>query len=134
MSRLYFVVLQTILAAALIALWMAGPLADVFAGESRWFVSGVLAVGGIGLASCLVGRTDAAIRIQDMLPVIAVVAMQCGILGALAIMGQALMSSGDPSKAVGGFFSALSTALYVSVAALAAYLWLRITLWLAHGE
>lgn len=133
MARRYWVVLQTMLASALVALWMMGPLAQVFAGESRWFVAGVLTVGGIGLVSCLVGRTDAAARIQDMLPVVAVIAMQLGIVAALAVMGQALVSSGDPSKAVGGFFAALSTALYVSVAALVSYVWLKITLWLTHG-
>jgi hypothetical protein len=134
MAILRFIVLQTILAAALVALWLAGPLAQVFAGDSKWYVSGVLAVAGIGLTLAAGGRKEATARICDMLPVVAVVAMQVGILSALAVMAQALMSSGEPSKAVGGFFSALSTALYVSVAALASYLWLRITLWLAHGE
>lgn len=134
MAALRFVVLQTILGAALVALWLSGHLAQALAGDSHWYVLAVAAIGGAGLILTALGRAEDAARVQDLLPIIAVCAMQIGILSALAVMAQALMSSGDPSKAVGGFFSALSTALYVSVASLGAYLWLRITLWLAHGE
>lgn len=134
MALLRFAILQTILAAALTALWLSGPLAQVLAGDSHWYVLAVASIGGAGLVLAAFGRAEDAARVQDMLPVIAVIAMQVGILGALAIMAEALMSAGDPAKAVGGFFATLSTALYVSVTALAGYIWLRITLWLAHGE
>jgi hypothetical protein len=134
MALLRWVILQVVLCAALVALWMMGPLAQVFASEARWYVSGVVLLAGVGLVLSALSRQDGAARIQDLLPVVAVVAMQVGILSALGVMAQALMSDGDPSKAVGGFFSALSTALYVSVAALGSYLWLRINLWLVHGE
>lgn len=134
MPFLRFIILQVILIAALAAAWLAGPLQQVIVGDSRWFVTGVLFVAGVGIGLIAVKRLDDAAKLQDLLPVVAVAAMQIGILSALAVMAQALMSSGDPAKAVGGFFSALSTALYVSVSALASYLWLRITLWLAHGE
>jgi uncharacterized membrane protein len=134
MTRLRFTILQVLLIAGLVALWLSGPLADVLAGDSRWYVLAVATIGGAGLVLTAFGRIEDASRVQDILPIVAVVAMQVGILSALAVMAQALMSAGDPSKAVGGFFSALSTALYVSVAALCGYLWLRLTLWLAHGE
>jgi len=134
MAKLRFFVLQTVLIAALVALWLYGPLQIALAGEASYFVSAVLAIGGVGLLLSGIGRSDDAERIQDMLPVLAVVAMQAGILVALGTVGQALMSSGDPSKAVGGFFEALSTALYVSIAALTSYLWLKVTRWLVHGE
>lgn len=132
MALLRFTVLQTILVAALIAMWLAGPLAQVFASESRWFVLAVAGVAMIGLTLAAKGRTASAARVQDMLPVIAVVAMQIGILSALAIMAQALMGGGDPAKAVGTFMAAASTAIYVSVVALSSYLWLKLTLWLTH--
>ena len=134
MARLRFFVLQIILVAGLVALWMVGPLHDALAGDARWFVSGILAVGLTGLVIAASGRVTPAAKIMDMLPVLAVIGMQIGLLPALAIMAQALMSSGDPSKSVGAFIAALSTALYVSVSALASYLWLRTTLWLSYGE
>jgi hypothetical protein len=134
MPLLRWFVLQTVLAAALIAGWMAGPLEQAISGDSHWYVLAVAAIGGAGLVLAAFGRIGDAARVQDILPIIAVIAMQAGILAALAVMAQALMSAGDPAKAVGGFFAALSTALYVSVASLASYLWLRITLWLCHGE
>jgi hypothetical protein len=133
MTTKYFVILQTVGAAALFTLWLTGPLRQAFAGDSRWFVCGVLAVAFVGLLLTATGRTNDAAKVQDILPIIAVIAMQAGILSALAVMAQSLMASGDASKAVGGFFAAISTALYISVSALASYLWLRITLWLAHG-
>jgi hypothetical protein len=134
MAILRFIVLQTILAAALIALWLAGPLAQALAGDSHWYVLAVAAIGCTGLVLAALGRIEDATRVQDILPIIAVVAMQVGILGALAVVGQSLMSSGDPAKAVGGFLAAISVALYVSVAALCSYLWMKLTLWLANGE
>ncbi len=134
MPLLRFIILQIILAAALATLWLAGPLAQVFASESRWFVSGVVLLAGIGLVLSASGRQDGAARIQGMLPVMAVVAMQIGIIVALANMAQYLITAGDPAKAVAFFMDRVSTALYVSVAALMSYLWLTITLWLVHGE
>ena len=134
MALLRFVILQTVLAAALVAMWIKGPLAQVLSGDSHWYVLAVMAIGCAGLVLTALRRLEDAAKVQDLLPVIAVCAMQVGILSALAVMAQALMSSGDPSRAVGGFFAALSTALCVSISALASYLWLRITLWLAHGE
>jgi hypothetical protein len=134
MALLRFIVLQVILAAILVSLWFYGPLERAIAGDSHWYVLAVVALGCVGLALTALGRIEDASRVQDLLPIVAVVAMQAGILAALAVMAQALMSAGDPSKAVGGFFAALSTALYVSISALASFLWLRITLWLSHGE
>ncbi len=134
MQFLRFVILQVLLVAGLAALWMAGPLQQVLTGDSRWFVVGIFTVAWSGLMLIAFDRIEDAARVQDLLPVVAVVAMQIGILSALAVMAQALMSAGDPSKAVGGFFSALSTALYVSVSALCGYLWLKLTLWLAYGK
>lgn len=131
MATLRWFILQTILVAAVLTLNLSGHLNF---GESAWYVVGVAGLGWLGLLLVLFGRLDDAAKVQDLLPIVAVIAMQAGILSALAIMAQALMSSGDPASAVGGFFSSLSTALYVSVSALASYLWLRINLWLCHGE
>ncbi len=134
MALLRFVILQTILVAGGFSLWIKGLLEPAISGGSQWFVVGVSCIAAFGLFLIAAKRLEDATKLLDLLPIIAVIAMQVGILGALAIMAQALMSSGDPAKAVGGFFAALSTALHVSVAALASYLWLRVTLWLAHGE
>ena len=134
MPLLRWFVLQTILTAALIAGWMAGPLQQAISGDSHWYVLAVAAIGCAGLVLAAFGRIGDAARVQDILPIVAVIAMQMGILVALAAMGLSLSHAGDPAKAVGDFFSTLSTAFYVSIAALSSYLWLRITLWLCHGE
>lgn len=130
MARLRWCILQTVLLAALVALWLNYP--NFLNGH--WPVAGVAVIACIGLWLVFIRRLEGAAKLQDMLPVVAVVAMQVGILLALGVMAEAMMSAGDPMKAVGGFFSALSTALYVSVASLISYLWLRINLWLCHGE
>lgn len=134
MARYKFAILQTLLIAAIFALWLRGSLDSAFAGDSRYFVSAVLAIGAVGLILAAIGRVIAAEEVRDILPIIAVIGMQVGILSALAVTAQALLASGDPSKAVGGFFSALSIALHVSVAALSCYLWLRVTIWLTGSE
>ena len=134
MPLLRWFVLQTILTAALIAGWMAGPLQEILSGPHKWPVAGILAVGAIGLALAAFGRHGASARIRDLLPVIAVCALQVGVVIALATMGQALASSGDPAKAAGGFFVAISAALYVSIAALVSYIWLTLVLWLIGGD
>lgn len=130
MARLRWCILQTVLVAALVALGLNYP--NFLNGH--WPVAGVAVIACIGLWLVFIRRLEGAAKLQDMLPVVAVVAMQVGILLALGVMAEAMMSAGDPMKAVGGFFSALSTALYVSVASLIAYLWLRVNLWLCHGE
>lgn len=125
---LRFVILQTVLIAGIAALWLSGNLAPAFAGHSKWPVSGVLAIAAFGLLLSGFRRYRDARWVQDILPVIAVIGMQAGILMALAVMGQSLLSGGDTAKAVGAFFAAISTALYVSIAALTSYLWLKFSL------
>lgn len=134
MALLRFIVLQTILAAALIAMWLAGPLQQVFAGDSRWFVCGVLAVGVVGLALSAIKRTEDVAMVMLVLPILAVLGMQGGIKIALEVMAQSLSSAGDPTKSVGGFAAAIASGLNVSISALACYLWLHVTLWLTHGK
>lgn len=131
MARLYFIILQVVLCSAIAALYLSGHLQ---VGESKWFVAGVAAVAAVGLILTALGRAADAAKLQDMLPVVAVIAMQFGIVAALGGMGLALSQGGDPARAAGVFFSALSAALYVSISALTSYLWLRITLWLAYGQ
>lgn len=127
-SRLRFVILQNVLVAGLVALWLSGYTAPAFAGHGKWFVAAVLAIAAFGLLMAGARRFNDARWIQDSLPVIAVIGMQAGILTALAVMGHSLMSGGDTAKAVGAFFAAISTALYVSIAALGSYLWLKLSL------
>jgi hypothetical protein len=62
MVLLRWVILQVILFAALVALWMMGPLAQVFASEARWFVSGVVLLAGVGLVLSALRRQDGAAR------------------------------------------------------------------------
>ena len=46
---LRYVVIQAVLAAGLIALWLSGYLIKPFEGDSRWFSIIVLALGSIGI-------------------------------------------------------------------------------------
>jgi hypothetical protein len=133
MALLRWFVLQTVLAAALIAMWLSGK-ADMFLTDgSIWYVGGVLILAGTGLLFSVRGRINDAANIQFMLPVIAVIAMQLGVVAALSDMSDGL-GAGDPMKSVGLFFAAMGTALHVSIAALCGYLWLRTTLWLVNGD
>lgn len=134
MAILRFIVLQTILSAAIFAAWLGGYLSGAFTGHNLYAVSVVLIICGIGLFLSAAGRIAAAARVRDYLPIAAVIGMQLGLLPALGIMGQALMSSGDPAASVGAFISALSMAMYVSVSALMSFAWLSLTLWLCNGE
>jgi hypothetical protein len=62
MALLRWVILQVVLCAALVALWMMGPLAQVFASEARWYVSGVVLLAGVGLVLSALSRQDGAAR------------------------------------------------------------------------
>lgn len=131
MTTLRFVILQVMGFAGLVALYMMGPLAKMLAGGAKWYVMAIAVVGVIGLMLTAAKRINGAVQLQILLPVIAVIAMQYGIQTALEVMGA---NASDLSKAVGGFFSAMSVAFNVSIAALVTYAWLRVTLWLTHEE
>lgn len=128
-----FVLLQTVLAASLAALWFTGPLAHLAHGESRWFCAGVGLVALTGVACIALGRFGDARWLGNNLLPLAVIGMQIGIIAGLGAAAEQVASGGDMARAVGQFFGAVTVALQVSVTALAGYLWIDLNLRLLGG-
>lgn len=123
-----FLVLQTILATGLFAMWLAGYLEKPFIGESKWFCWFVVGVAIYGLGSILFNKMSDASWIAEKLVRIAVVGMQVGILVALANVSSAILSGGDLTKVAALFLGSVGVSFYVSLTALASNLWLEFTL------
>ena len=133
-NTLRFVVLQTVLAASLVAMWQAGYLSLLTDGDSRWFVAGVLAFAVIGLGAMAMHRYDHVRFIADQLVIVAVVGMQVGISGGLAAFASSIGMGGELVKLAGAFLGAVSVALHISIAALASYFWLNVNLHLLGAD
>ncbi len=125
---LRFIVIQCVLAAGLIALWLTGYVAKPFEGESRYFCAVVALLGFVGIFLVGVKRFPDAAWLADKMVRIAVIGMQVGVLAALASVSQSLMSGGDVTQVVALFLRAIGIAFYVSLFALASNLWIELNL------
>lgn len=126
-SRLRFLILQVILISLLTTLWFNGTLAPVMAGESHYWVIGVVAVASTGLAAIFMGNRDYAEWLCTNLLIVGVAGMQIGLAVAMGALVTSL-GGGDSTRIIGTFIGSVGTALYVSIAALLSLLWLRINL------
>ena len=133
-TTLRFIVIQTILAAGLVAMWQADYLSLLTDGDSRWFVAGVMAFAGIGLGAMAMHRYDHVRFIADQLVIIAVLGMQIGISGGLAAFASSIGIGGELVKLAGTFLGAVSVALHISIVALASYFWLNVNLHLLGAD
>ena len=125
---LRFVVIQCVLAAALIALWLSGYLTKPFEGDSRWFSIVVMALGAIGILLVGLRRFNDAAWLADKMVRIAVIGMQVGILAALATVSKSILSGGDVTQVAALFLGSIGIAFYVSLLALSSNLWIELNL------
>lgn len=123
--HLRFIVIQCVLIAALVALWLSGYLVKPFQGESMWFSAAAALLGFVGIVLVAMKRFSDAAWLADKMVRIAVLGMQVGILVALASVSQSLMAGGDVTQVVALFLKSIGIALYVSLIALSCNLWLE---------
>lgn len=126
-GKLRFIVLQTILAAALAALWFNGVLGGALDEHSVYFIGFVLCVAVSGLWCIWFGKHSTASWISALLVRIGVVGMQVGAIAAMSGIATS-MAGGDPATVIAQFIGAIGLAFQVSVAALASNIWLDINL------
>ena len=125
---LRFIVIQCVLIAALVALWLTGYLVKPFEADSRWFSAVVMALGGVGIILIALQRFADAAWLADKMVRIAVIGMQVGILAALATVSKSILSGGDVTQVAALFLGSIGIAFYVSLCALASNLWLELNL------
>lgn len=133
MIRLRFIVLQTVLAAGLAGLYLAGHLAKPFSGESRYFSGVVLAVAVVGIACIWRQRFAGAAWIANILVRIAIIGMLVGCISALTAVSHGVLGGADTMKVMALFLGNIGIAFYVSLCALASNLWLELNLRLLGG-
>lgn len=125
---LRYVVIQAVLAAGLIALWLSGYLIKPFEGDSRWFSIVVMALGSIGIILVGLKRFADAAWLADKMVRVAVIGMQVGILAALATVSKSILSGGDVTQVAALFLGSIGIAFYVSLLALASNLVIELNL------
>jgi hypothetical protein len=125
---LRYIVIQCVLAASLIALWLSGYLIKPFEGDSRWFSIVVMALGAIGILLVGLRRFNDAAWLADKMVRIAVIGMQVGILAALATVSKSILSGGDVTQVAALFLGSIGIAFYVSLLALSSNLWIELNL------
>lgn len=126
--HLRWAVIQTVLIAALVALWFSGYLMKPFEGESMWFSAAVVLLGAVGIVLVGMKKFAHAAWLSDKMVRIAVIGMQVGILAALGSVSKSLMSGADVTQVVALFLQAIGIAFYVSICALTCNLWLETNL------
>lgn len=125
---LRYVVIQAVLIAGLIALWLSGYLIKPFEGDSRWFSIVVMALGSIGIILVGLKRFADAAWLADKMVRVAVIGMQVGILAALATVSKSILSGGDVTQVAALFLGSIGIAFYVSLLALASNLVIELNL------
>lgn len=129
-----FAVLQVVLLAGCLALYLAGNLSAPFTGEAKWFSIAVLLFAGFGLVCISRQAWEDASWISERLVRIGVIAMQVGIFSAVSTMGMKLMGNSNIMQIAGVFMSSMSVGFTVSIMALTANLWLDLNIKLLGGE
>ena len=133
-TTLRFVVLQSVLAAGLVAMWFTGDLVKPFIGESRYFSGFVLAVAVMGLICVWRQKYAGASWIAAILVRIAIVGMLIGCISALGAVSQSVLTGGDTMKVMAVFLGNIGVAFYVSLVALSSNLWLELNIRLLGDE
>lgn len=126
--HLRFIVIQCVLIAALVALYLTGYLVKPFESDSRWFSAVVMGLGGIGIVLIGMQRFADAAWLADKMVRVAVIGMQVGILAALATVSHSILAGGDVTQVAALFLGSIGIAFYVSLLALASNLWIELNL------
>lgn len=134
MHFIRFIIIQCVLIAGLVALYLTGFLTKPFEGEAKWFSIAVLAMAGVGLALIWLRRFDDAAWISVRLVRVAIVGMLIGCIAALTQVSLSVASGGDVMRVMAAFLGNIGIAFFVSLCAIASNLWLDLNLKLLGGE
>lgn len=134
MHFIRFIIIQCVLVAGLVALYLTGFLAKPFEGEARWFSAAVLALAGVGLCFIVARRFEAAAWLSVRLIRVAIVGMQIGCISALTTVSASVIGGADIMRVMAIFLGAIGIAFYVSLCAMLSNLWLDLNLKLLGGE
>lgn len=123
--HLRFIVIQCVLIAALVALWLSGVVKVPFAIEGFVVAGIVLFYGFVGLVLVGLKRLSDAQWVANIIIRMGIVGMQlCAIVG-LFMASKDIIAGGDLAKAGGVFLGAMALAMCVSMIALCANLWIE---------
>lgn len=131
---LRFTVIQCVLVAGLVALYLTGFLFKPFEGEARYFSIAVMAMAGVGLGLILMRRLDDASWVSVRLVRVAIAGMQIGCISALTSVATSVLGGSDTMRVMAIFLGSVGIAFYVSLTAILSNLWLDLNLKLLGGQ
>lgn len=123
--HLRFIVIQCVLIAGLVAMWLAGYVKIQF-GIEGYVVSGiVLAYCAVGIVLVAIKRFSDAQWVAHIIIRVGIIGMQlCTIIG-LFTMAKGIQTGADLAQAGALFVSAMAVALCVSLIALCSNVWIE---------
>jgi hypothetical protein len=123
--HLRYIVIQCVLGAALIALWLSGYVKITF-GIEGYVVAGIVSLYGLlGLFMVAIRRLADAKWMANMIVRIGIAGMQlCVIVGLLA-MAKSMLSGGELAQAGAILIGTMAVALCVSLLALFSHIWIE---------
>lgn len=134
-TSLRFFLLQIMLIAGLVALYVDGYLMKIFGGDAKWFVGIVVGLALVGLFKVFRQRWMDAYWYANVLMRIGVLGMIVGCSGGLTALAAAIASGAEPGKVLGVFLGGMGIAFYVSLSAIAANIWIEANMqWLGGNR
>jgi hypothetical protein len=116
---LKFIVLQGILLAGLIALYINGTLEPVTASDAKWFVAAIGVVAVYGLAKAYAQQWSNLAWVSQVLVRLGIIGLQIAMVAALVMVATNLVGT-DMVSPLKSFLTAIGQGLYASIAALMA--------------
>jgi hypothetical protein len=133
LHKLYYIILQVVLSASLLALYLGDVLLKPFQSESKWFCLALVCIWAYGMVSVLFEKWLTASWIAAVLVRIGIVGMIVGVIGAVGVVS-ASISLGDMNNVLSMFLSHIGVALYASLVALSGNLILEANIFFLGGD
>jgi hypothetical protein len=131
-----FAVIQTVLAAVVAALYVAGLAQRPFSGVSGFLCSGLLAVFAIGMVCVLLQRWDDAHWVASRILRLGLLATVIGLIMAFSVAGNGIANA-DPEAMKGliqGVIQGMFVALFATFIGLSGNLWIHLNVRLLGGD